>query len=90
MGEHEEVWGGVGGVGPEEEAVGVGGGSAGGSEVRDPLDGEGGPLEGVGEDEVVEVRGVLLPYTILLRCHGDGVGAIHGMGYFFSLFLFSL
>lgn len=68
VGEHEEVGGGVGGVGPKEEAVGGGVGGGG----REPVDSKGGPLKGVGEDEVVEVGRVLLPHAVILRRHGGG------------------
>lgn len=35
-------------------------------EIRQPLRGEGGPVEGVGDDEVVQEGRVLLPYLVLL------------------------
>lgn len=35
-------------------------------DIREPLSGQAGPLQGVGHDKVVEEWSVLLPYLVLL------------------------
>lgn len=74
VGSHQKVGVLVGGVRAEEEMVGGTSAAAagrGGGGAREPLDGEGGPLERVGDDEVVEESRVHLPHTVVLLClHG--------------------
>lgn len=59
VGEHEEIGGVVGGVGADDELVD--GERRGRSDGGEPLDGERRPFESVGDDEIVDERGVFLP-----------------------------
>lgn len=66
LGEHEVVGLVVGGVGAEHHLLDGVVLPSGLSAVGEPLHGEGRPLQGMGDDEVVQERGVLLPDLVLL------------------------